>query len=65
MFFTVAFFSVSTTESDESFDCAVTLSAGADCFSTSSASTVTDILSDSKCEEITQKFREQWNQPTI
>ena len=25
----------------------------------------TDILSDSKCEEITQKFREQWNQPTI
>lgn len=23
----------------------------------------TDILSDSKCEEITQKFREQWNQP--
>ena len=23
----------------------------------------TDILSDSKCEEIIQKFREQWNQP--
>ena len=25
----------------------------------------TDILSDSKCEEVIQKFREQWNQPTI
>ena len=23
----------------------------------------TDILSDSKCEEVIQKFREQWNQP--
>ena len=23
----------------------------------------TDILSDSKCEEIMQKFKEQWNQP--